>query len=133
MPFKRCGYIVPEADVIQWANRTMNVPISERPESWRYIPAVRKAFDAHPSKDFKESFAEVFPYGTFTAVGIPSTDEPGRQKAMCFFVRAAGEPGYGTPEFKEWQWTEKDIDRKIKGILEEVLELKLSEWFEKYY
>ena len=125
MPFKRCGYIVPEADVIQWANRTMNAPILENTEPWPwlYMPAVGKAFDAHP-KDLKESFGEVFPVGTFIVVGIPSTVEPGQRTAMYFFVRAAGDSEHGTPEFREWQWTEKEIDRKIKGILEEVLELK---------
>ncbi len=93
------------------------------------MPAVEEAFDAHP-KDLKESFREIFPLGTFIIATIPSTIEPGKREAMYFFVRAAGD---STPEFREWRWTEKEIDRKIKGILEEVLELKLSEWFEKYY
>ena len=135
MPFKRCGYIVPEADVIKWANRTKNIPpLAENAEPWPwfYMPVVRKAFDAHP-KDLKESFGEIFPSGTFIIVSIPSTVEPGKREAMYFFVRAAGNSEYGTPEFRERQWTEKEIDRKIKGILEEVLELKLSDWFEKMY
>ena len=45
---------------------------------------------------------------------------------MYFFVRAAGDSEYGTPEFREWRWTEKEIDSKIKGILEEVLGLRRS-------
>ena len=135
MPFKRCGYIVPEADVIKWATRTKNIPpLAENAEPWPwiYMPVVRKAFDAHP-KDLKESFGEIFPFETFTIVSIPSTAEPGTREAMYFFVRAAGDSERGTPEFREWKWTEKEIDRKIKGILEEVLELKLSDWFEKMY
>ena len=96
------------------------------------MPTVRDAFDAHP-KDLKESFEEIFPLGTFVVVSIPSTVKPGQREALYFFVRAAGDPELGTPEFREWKWTEKEIDRKIKGILEEVLELKLSEWFEKVY
>lgn len=87
------------------------------------MPGVRKASDAHP-KDLKESFGEIFPFGTFIMVSIPSTVESGEREAMYFFVRAAGDSEHGTPEFREWQWTEKEIDRKIKGILEEVLELK---------
>jgi hypothetical protein len=99
---------------------------------WLYESAIRDAFDAHP-KEFKESFREVFPHDTFTAFTIPSTVKPGERETMYFFVRTAGNPENGTPEYKEWQWTEKEIDRKIKGILEEVLGLKLSDWFEKYY
>ena len=134
MPFKRCGYIVPEADIIQWAHRTANAPIFENSEPWPwfYMPAVRNAFDAYP-KEFKESFGEVFPLGAIDIVTVPSTAEPGQRTAMYLFVRAAGDSEHGTPEYKEWKWTEKEIDRKIKGILEEILELKLSDWFEKYY
>ena len=134
MPYKRCGYIVPEADVIQWANRTMNVPVLEEnaePWPWLFMPAVEKAFDAHP-KDLEESFGEIFPHNFFTLIGMPSMTEPGKREAMYFFVRAAGDSEHGTPEVREWRWTEKDIDRKIKGILEEVLQVKLSDWFEKY-
>lgn len=65
------------------------------------MPAVRKAFDAHP--DLKESFGEIFPFGTFIIVTIPSTVEPGKREAMYFFVRAAGDSEHGTPEFREWQ------------------------------
>lgn len=32
MPFKRRGNIVPEADIIRWANGTTNIPISENTE-----------------------------------------------------------------------------------------------------
>ena len=35
---------------------------------------------------------------------------------MHFFVRAASDSEHGTPEFREWQRTEKEMDRKIKGI-----------------
>ncbi|KAG5634055.1 hypothetical protein H0H81_003592 [Sphagnurus paluster] len=129
MPFKRCGYTIAEADIIQWAKTTTN---AEAAGPWHYLPAIRKAFDAHP-KDLKESFAEIFPTTTFNIFSIPSTVEPGQREGICFFVRAAGDSEDGTPEFKEWQWTEKPIDRKIKGILEEVLGLKLSDWFEKVY
>jgi hypothetical protein len=52
---------------------------------------------------------------------------------MYFFVRAAGNAESRTPGYNEWLFTEKEIDRKIKGILEEVLGLKLSGWFEKLY
>jgi hypothetical protein len=106
--------------------------VSDRTEPWLYMPSVRQAFDAHP-KDLKESFGEIFPLGTFIIVGVPSTVEPGQKEAMYFFVRAAGDSEHGTLEFRKWQWTEREIDCKIKGILKEVLELKLSEWFEKLY
>jgi hypothetical protein len=76
MPYGRCGpYIVPETDVVRWANRTKNIPIlaeNAEPWPWFYMPAVEEAFDfdAHP-KDLKESFKEIFPFTTFTIVGIP--------------------------------------------------------------
>jgi hypothetical protein len=50
MPFKPCGHIVPEADVIQWVNRTMNVPISENAEPWFYMPTVKEAFIVYSGK-----------------------------------------------------------------------------------
>jgi hypothetical protein len=99
---------------------------------WLYESAIRDAFDAHP-KEFKESFKEVFPRETFTAFTIPSTVKPGERETLYFFVRAAGNPESSTPESKAWDWTEQEIDRQIKGILEEVLGLKLSDWIEKYY
>ena len=70
------------------------------------MPAFKEAFNVH--KDLKNPSKII--------VSIPSAVEPGRRKALYFFVRAAGDSEHGTPEFREWQWTEKEIDRRIKGI-----------------
>jgi hypothetical protein len=70
MPYKRCGYIVAEADVVQWGNSRMtHVPEMAEYKPWLYALEIKKAFDAHP-KDVKESFDEIFPDDSLYACSI---------------------------------------------------------------
>ena len=81
----------------------------------------------------KATLREIFPSGMLTVVGVPEKNRPQEQEAILFFVRAAGDPNWGTYPQKKKHWSESAVDVKIKEGTEAALGLKLSPWFEINY